>query len=100
MAANPQLQAFADTVNAKFDTIGTDVDSLVASLVGISGDVAFLKDTITKLQNTPGVFTPEDQALVDALQARVDGMATKVAGAKDTAASLDAATEEPPVPTP
>jgi len=100
MAANPQLQAFADAVNAKFDGIGTDVDSLVTSLGGISADVAFLKDTIAKLQNTPGTFSPEDQALVDALQARVDGMVAKTSAAKDTAAALDAATEEPPTPTP
>lgn len=100
MAANPQLQAFADAVNAKFDAMGSDVDSLVTSLGGISADVDFLKKTISDLQNTPGTFTPEDQALVDSLQARVDAMGTKVSGAKDTAATLDAATEEPPTPNP
>ena len=100
MAVNVQLQAFADAVNAKFDSIGNDVDSLVASLGGITADVKFLKDTIAQLQNTPGTFTPEDQALVDALQARVDALGTKVAAAKDTSASLDAATEVPPTPTP
>ena len=98
MAANPQLQAFSDSVNAKFDGISTDVDSLVASISGITVDVQFLKDTITQLQNTPGTFTPEDQALVDALQARVDALGTKVGAAKASAASLDAATEEPPTP--
>lgn len=98
MAVNPQLQAFADKVNASFDGISNDVDSLVASIGGITADVQFLKDTITALQNSPGTFSPEDQALVDALQARVDALGTKVAGAKDTAASLDAATTEPPTP--
>jgi outer membrane murein-binding lipoprotein Lpp len=100
MAVNPALQAYADAVNAKYDTMGTDVDTLVTSLTGISADEKFLKDTIAQLQNNPGTFSPEDQALVDALQARVDAMGTKIGAAKDTAASLDAATEEPPTPTP
>lgn len=98
MAANPQLQAFADRVNGLFDTMGTDTDSLVASLTGISGDEKFLKDTIAALQNSPGTFTPEDQALVDAMDARVTALGSKVSAAKDSAAALDAATEVPPTP--
>jgi len=98
MAVNPALQAYADKVNATYDTMGTDTDTIVTALNGIAGDEKFLKDTIAALQNSPGTFSPEDQALVDSLQARVDAMGAKVKAAADAAASLDAATETPPTP--
>lgn len=98
MATNPAIQAFSDKVNAVFDTMGDDVGNLVDSLNGIAGDEKFLKDTIDALQNSPGNFTPEDQKLVDAIQARVDALGAKVTAAKTAAASLDSATDVPPTP--
>jgi len=87
MPANPAIQAYADAVNAQFDVIEPAVD-------GVADDVAFLKEKIDALQNTPGTLTPEDQALLDAIQSRIGTLATRVT-------ALDAATSRPtPPPTP
>jgi len=80
------ISDFSDRVSAKFDAIGTSVDGVVA-------DVAFLKAKIEELQNSPGTITPADQALLDALEARVGTLSTKVA-------DLDAATDSSTVPIP
>jgi len=93
-----QISEYVDRVNAKFDEIGASVDGIVTSVTGVSGDVDFLKKTIADLQASAGKVTPEDQALLDALEARVGGMSTRVSGVKDALATLDAATEEPPTP--
>jgi hypothetical protein len=77
------IQTFATRVNAAFDALSTSVE-------GIADDVLFLKEEIAKLQAAPGVLTPEDQASLDALEARVAGLGTKIA-------ELDSATSRPPV---
>lgn len=84
MAVNPAIQAYANAVNAQFDVIEPAVD-------GVVDDVAFLKETIEKLQNTPGPISTEDQALLDALQSRIGTLATRVT-------ALDAATSRPTPP--
>lgn len=68
---NPQIQAYVDAVNASYDELGTGLD-------GITDDVAFLKETIDKLQNNPGPISAEDQALLDAAQARVTSLVARV----------------------
>lgn len=78
------ISDYAGRVNTAFDKIGTAVDGLV-------DDVAFLKEKIEELQNTAGQITPEDQALLDALEARVGTTATALE-------ALDAATARPPTP--
>lgn len=78
------ISDFGDRVTAKFDELGKAVD-------GVAADVAFLKAKIEELQNNPGPITPADQAILDALEARVGTLSDKVK-------ALDAATEEPPVP--
>lgn len=60
-----------------------------AAVTGLSGDVQSLNDKITELQNSAGAVTPEDQALLDDLQARGDAILAKLE-------ALDALT--PPVP--
>lgn len=60
-----------------------------AAITDLQGDVKFLNDTITALQSSPGTITPEDQALLDALQARASATADKLD-------ALDALT--PPAP--
>lgn len=80
------LSDYVGRVNTAFDKLGTAVD-------GIAADVAFLKAKIEELQNNPGPITPEDQALLDALEARANTLS-------DKAAALDAATEQPPPPPP
>lgn len=64
-------------------------DRMDAAVAGLESDVKSLNDTITKLQNTAGAITPEDQALLDAIQSRSEGIATKLS-------ALDSLT--PPVP--
>lgn len=60
-----------------------------ASIDGIVADVKSLNDKITELQNSAGTVTPEDQALIDDLQAKGEALAAR-------AEALDAQT--PPVP--
>ncbi len=84
-------------VDAAFTAIGNSVDSIVASVAGVSGDVDRLKALIKQLQDSAGTVTPEDQALLDKSEAAVNALAGRVSGVKDALAALDAATEEPPV---
>lgn len=81
-----EIKKFADEVNARFDEIGTAVD-------GVVDDVAYLKQKIDELQNNPGPISPEDQAILNDLQARVNVTADKLK-------ALDSATERPPTPPP
>jgi hypothetical protein len=71
---------------AKANAFNDRIDSAVT---GLQGDVQALNDLIVKLQGTQGQVTPEDQALLDQLQARAETIATKVE-------ALDALT--PPTP--
>jgi hypothetical protein len=80
------ISDYAAKVNAAFDKLGTAVD-------GVADDVTFLKEEIKKLQDNPGPISPEDQAILDGVQARADTLASKVE-------ALDQATERPPTPTP
>jgi len=64
-------------------------DRIDAAITGVSADVDALNAEIVKLQNTPGIITPEDQALLDGIQARSQTVADKLE-------ALDALT--PPVP--
>jgi len=73
---------------AKQDAFNSRVD---AAIVGLTGDVQTLNDKITELQNSAGQITPEDQALLDAIQARSEVIAAKLE-------ALDALTPpKPPV---
>lgn len=91
---------YADRVNTAFDNIGSSVDGLVTSVNGITGDVAGLKDLITKLQNSPGQITPEDQATLDATEAKANALVAKVQGVAASLKALDDATETAPTPAP
>lgn len=64
-------------------------DQMDAAVSDLQGDIKSLNDTILQLQNSPGQITPEDQASLDALQARGQTIADKLT-------ALDALT--PPVP--
>lgn len=79
------ISDFAAKVNAFNDRID-------AAIAGLQGDVKNLEDQIAALQNSAGQITPEDQALLDGIQARASTVADKLD-------ALDALT--PPVaPTP
>ena len=78
------IKEFSEKVTTAFDEIGASVD-------GVAADVTALKAKIDELQNSPGSITPEDQALLDQIQAKATDVANKVK-------SLDDATENPPTP--
>jgi len=73
-------------IEAHLTTIGTGVD-------GLAVDVSELKRIIEQLQNNPGPISPEDQALLDASEAKLAAIAAKVK-------ALDELTPPPPPPTP
>lgn len=65
------ISDFASRQNA----FNTRIDSAVE---GIQTDVTSLREVIEKLQNTPGAITPEDQALLDTIERRAEGLTTKL----------------------
>lgn len=79
MSAISEFAAKQNTFNDRIDTAISD----------LQGDVKSLNDQIAALQNSAGQITPEDQALLDGLQARASGIADKLD-------ALDALT--PPTP--
>jgi chromosome segregation ATPase len=54
-------------------------DQMDASIADLQGDIQSLNDEITKLKDSLGGVTPEDQALLDALLARGQAIADKLA---------------------
>lgn len=64
-------------------------DAIDAAVAGITDDIKVLNDTIAKLQASAGTITPEDQALLDALEVRGQTVADKLS-------ALDALTPPPP----
>lgn len=88
-------------VNTAFDAISSSVDAIVDSVAGVTGDIAELKRIIAELQATSGVITPEDQALLDALESNVNSLVARTDTVKTSLAELDAQTENvPPVEPP
>ncbi len=78
-----KISEFADKQNAHNDKID-------AAISGLTGDIQALNDLIKQLQESNGEITPEDQALLDALDARGQAIETKLE-------ALDAL-NPPPVP--
>lgn len=72
------------------------IDSAVASVSGLSGDIQSLNDKITELQNSVGQVTPEDQALIDDLETKGDALSTKAEALSQALTTLDNLT--PPNP--
>ncbi len=74
--AMSKISEFSDAVNASFNDINKGID-------GLAGDIKTLNDKITELQNTPGPLSPEDQALLDAIQATAVSAASRVKALDD-----------------
>lgn len=53
-------------------------DRIDTAVAGLTEDVAELNRKIEELQNNPGTITPEDQALLDEIETRSDGIAAKL----------------------
>lgn len=83
MAANPKVQAFYDAVKA------TNARK-AAAITDIEGDIESQAAKIKELQERPDGWTPEDQALLDDIQASNETLATKIEAV--------AAIVPPPVP--
>ncbi len=81
-----KISDFADAVDAH----NTAVDTAIS---GLTDDIANLNKQISDLQNSAGQITPEDQARLDAIQARSQTVADKLA-------ALDALTPPVAPPTP
>lgn len=86
-----QQKAYNDRDDAAFAQIATSFEGIVA-------DFKFLKDKITALQNSAGQVTPEDQALIDQLQARANTASPKLEALAKSVKELDDATP-PEAPT-
>lgn len=68
-------------------------DQQDAAVAGITTDIQTLNDKITALNNSPGTFTAEDQALVNDILDRTSNVTAKLA-------ALDAMTPPPAPVTP
>ena len=68
-----------------------------AAIADLAGDIDFLKKKIEEIQNNPGTLTPEDQAALDAMEARVK-TASENATAAANVVPPTAPTEPPVVP--
>lgn len=95
----PGIKDYVAATNAAFDAIDTALDTAQTHASGLADDVAFLKDTIKQLQDNPGPISAEDQALLDAAQARVNGMGNKASSLATALSNLDDATQRPAPPT-
>ncbi len=71
MPQQPEIAAFVAQVTAFQDAQDKSIDGLVA-------DVDELNAEITKLQNTPPVLDPADQALLDGITTRGQAIAAKL----------------------
>lgn len=87
------ISQFAEKQKAFNDRQATAIDGLVSSTQGLTDDVKSLNDKITALQNSPGSITPEDQALLDNLQAQGESTASR---AEAVSAALKALDEQTP----
>lgn len=66
-----KISEFAEKQNA-FNT------RIEAAIAGVAADVDGLNAKITELQNTVGQITPEDQAILDELEARGQALAERL----------------------
>lgn len=53
-------------------------DKVEAAVAGVATDVTWLKDEITRLNNTPGDITREDQEILNGLLARSEAVVQKL----------------------
>lgn len=74
---------------------GAAVDSIVKSFAGLSTDLETLNNKILELQNSPGGVTPEDQVLIDELQAQGSDLVARAEAVAEGLAKLD--NSQPPV---
>lgn len=93
-----EIKTYVDAVNESYDQIDEAVNSLEVALTGVTDDVTFLKETISRLENNPGPISAEDQALLTGAQTRVNALAARLAPITVAVKALDEATKRPEPP--
>lgn len=84
------LEKIMSKISDFADRMAEHNNAVDAAVDGLTQDVKTLNDKITALQASAGSITPEDQALLDAIEARATSISAKLT-------ALDAMTP-PPVP--
>lgn len=92
------IKDYTYRVNLRLDGINNGLTGLTDAVTDIAGDLAFLKETILKLQNNPGPISAEDQALLDELEARITTAEGRTNALAASASALAATTTAPEVP--
>jgi hypothetical protein len=93
-ALTPLEQKMSD-FTAFAANISTQLDTFAAGLTDIAADVAVL---LTKAAQA-GVFTPEEQALADAVQGKFDAVHTGLSNLNDEVGDQDGSDNPPAEPT-
>ncbi len=84
------------------DSIGRQnarLDKIEQAVTGITGDVTQLKDLVRQLQSTQGEITPEDQALLDQIEARTEALSQRLEALDAENPEAAPAPENPPANT-
>lgn len=81
-----KITEHAERQNARLDQID-------AAIGGVTEDLRVMNEMIENLQNNPGPISAEDQATLDALEARGAALSERLV-------ALDAANPKLPTPTP
>lgn len=75
---NAGIQTLMSLISEFADRLTAHNTRVETALAGLSGDVTALKAKIEELQNSPGVITPEDQSLLDAIEVQVGSVADRL----------------------
>lgn len=85
-------------INTRHDEVDAALDVANTKLTGITDDVAFIKEELDKLQNSPGQISQADQDSLNALIERTGGLVTKVSSLSTALGALDDTTTRPTPP--
>lgn len=78
---NADLKQIGDIMSAISDFAAKQNefnDKIDTAVSGLTDDIKALSDLIKQLQESAGTITPEDQALLDGIQARTGAIADKL----------------------
>lgn len=90
------LSDYAAKITTHLDKQDAELTPIASAVEGLTADNVFFRQKIEELQNNPGPITPADQAILDALEARVASQTAKLTDAKNRLQALDDLT--PPTP--
>ena len=90
------ITEFAAAVDAHLDAQDTSLSNIESAATGVRDDVSSLKAEIEALQQSLGSLSPDDQATLDRIKARLASAAANVEAQAQALSALDALT--PPKP--